>query len=131
MGQCEDSELGIRSPESSLVFAPPLSHQKNGRIVSSSKLALWRNKSHLPSLSFPSVLPTPFPVPSLRIRIAKWSPFRRGNAQQPTLATPCLSRWTGSCITCGSPMRPFGTSWRGSRLRCRGAWERTPTPQPP
>lgn len=39
------------------------------------------------------------------------------------------SRWTGSCITCGSPMRPFWTSWLGSRLKCRRAWGRTPTPQ--
>lgn len=40
------------------------------------------------------------------------------------------SRWTGSCITCGSPMRPFWTSWLASRLKCRRVWGRTPTPQP-
>lgn len=27
-------------------------------------------------------------------------------------------------------MRPFWTSWPGSRLKCRRAWGRTPTPQP-
>lgn len=143
----------IRNPGSFLVFSSllPLGKIEESFLLQSLPFGgiILSTSRRFP---FHSVPPTPHLVPSLMRGQAKtlwestsWSCPHAASSwdweftavtgrQVSPAANPgypgVYCRWTGSCTTCGSPMRPFWTSWLVSRPKCRRAWERTRTPQP-